>query len=376
VSNRSAKTALQTERAVEIREVSKLYGGVIAVRHFTLSIPRGEFVTLLGPSGCGKTTVLNMIAGFEAPTSGQIRIDGRDVTNVPPHQRDTGMVFQNYALFPHMSVFDNVAFGLRMRKLDRNAVKTGVERALEMVKLSGMGARRVKQLSGGQQQRVALARAIVFGPRVLLLDEPLSALDKNLRTQMQFELSELHERTGLTTVFVTHDQGEALSMSDRIVVMSRGEIQQISEPLELYSRPANSFVASFIGEINRLPMARLKRQGASVAFEFPGSILLTTASSESLDFEDNERVCVFVRPEHIALADAASQMSNVVPAKVESHIYQGTHTLTRVVCAGLGQIEMRVPGGAIIDEKPAGSPVQIAISLDQAVVLRDSAGSE
>ncbi len=360
------------ESAVEIIDVTKSYGAVPAVKHASLSIWRGEFLTLLGPSGCGKTTLLNMIAGFEAPSSGRIHIDGRDVTHVPPHQRDTGMVFQNYALFPHMSVFDNVAFGLRMRKLDRKAVKAEVERTLEMVKLSGMGSRRVKQLSGGQQQRIALARAIAFRPRVLLLDEPLSALDKNLRTQMQFELAELHEKTGLTTVFVTHDQSEALSMSDRIAVLNRGEIQQISEPLELYRRPANSFVASFIGEINRLPAARLRSQGSSLSFEFPGPISLTAEKPGGLPFEDNERVSIFVRPEHITLADEATQAANAVGATVVSHIYQGAHTLTRVVCDGLGQIDMRVPGGAIIDEKPAGSHLRIAFSLSEAVVLRDS----
>ncbi|MGA7327747.1 MAG: ABC transporter ATP-binding protein [Rhodomicrobium sp.] len=376
MSNRSAATALKAEHAVEIVKVSKFYGSVTAVQHFSLSIRRGEFITLLGPSGCGKTTVLNMIAGFDAPSSGQIHIDGRDVTNVPPHHRDTGMVFQNYALFPHMSLFDNVAFGLRMRKLDRKAIRVGVERALETVKLSSMEARRVKQLSGGQQQRVALARAIAFGPRVLLLDEPLSALDKNLRTQMQFELADLHEKTGLTTIFVTHDQGEALSMSDRIVVMNRGEIQQIAEPLELYSRPANSFVASFIGEINRLPTAILKRQGAARIIQFPGSVSLIIANPAVLPVHDNETVRIFVRPEHITLADAASQAENAVPARVVSHIYQGAHTLTRVSCDSLGQLDMRVPGGTIIEEKPAGSSVQIAISLNQAIVLRESESHE
>ncbi len=376
MSNRSAATALKAEHAVEIEKVSKFYGSITAVQNFSLSIRRGEFVTLLGPSGCGKTTILNMIAGFEAPSSGQIHIDGRDVTNMPAHQRDTGMVFQNYALFPHMSLFDNVAFGLRMRKLDRKAVREGVERALEMVKLSSMGARRVKQLSGGQQQRVALARAIAFAPAVLLLDEPLSALDKNLRTQMQFELADLHEKTGLTTIFVTHDQGEALSMSDRIVVMNRGEIQQIAEPLELYSRPANSFVASFIGEINRLPTSILKRQGLNAIVQFPGSISLTIANPAVLPVDDNERVRIFVRPEHVTLADAASQAENTVSARVLSHIYQGAHTLTRVSCDSLGQLEMRVPGGTIIEEKPAGSSVQIAISLNQAIVLRESESQE
>jgi ABC-type Fe3+/spermidine/putrescine transport system ATPase subunit len=312
-----------------------------------------------------------LIAGFDAPTSGHIRIDDRDVTDVPPHLRDTGMVFQNYALFPHMSVFENVAFGLRMRKLDKGEIRRGVESALDMVKLSGLGERRVRQLSGGQQQRVALARAIAFGPRVLLLDEPLSALDKNLRTQMQFELAELHEKTGLTTIFVTHDQGEALSMSDRIVVMSKGEIQQVSPPLELYIRPVNGFVASFIGEINHLPLANVKRDGTAFALDFPGPISLIIPDGGSLPFENDEKVHVFVRPEHVSLADGPMPTPNSIPAKVVSHIYQGAYTLTRVVSDALGQIELRIPGGAVIEEKPAGTPVRIALSLDQAVVLLD-----
>jgi putative spermidine/putrescine transport system ATP-binding protein len=371
VGNQAAKAESLSLNAVEIEKVVKLFGEVPAVKQVSLDIRRGEFLTLLGPSGCGKTTLLNMIAGFEAPTAGKINIDGRDVTNVPPHLRDTGMVFQNYALFPHMNVFDNVAFGLRMRKQDKTKIAGEVERALEMVKLGGMGGRRVRQMSGGQQQRVALARAIVFGPRVLLLDEPLSALDKNLRTQMQFELKELHQKTGLTTVFVTHDQGEALSMSDRIVVMSRGEIQQVSAPLELYSRPANSFVASFIGEINRLPLARLSYRDTSMSFGFPAALALTANGRPSLKHHDGEDVRIFVRPENISLADAGRSGENIVPAKVVSHIYQGTHTVTRVEVETLGLLEMRVSGGQIITEKPAGSAVSIALSLDDAVVLRE-----
>lgn len=371
VGNQAAKAESLSLNAVEIDEVVKLFGEVPAVRQVSLDIRRGEFLTLLGPSGCGKTTLLNMIAGFEAPTTGTINIDGRDVTNVPPHLRDTGMVFQNYALFPHMNVFDNVAFGLRMRKHDKSKIADEVERALEMVKLGGMSGRRVRQMSGGQQQRVALARAIAFRPRVLLLDEPLSALDKNLRTQMQFELKELHEKTGLTTIFVTHDQGEALSMSDRIVVMSRGEIQQVSAPLELYSRPANSFVASFIGEINRLPPARLNYKDTSASFGFPGASMLSVSGRSNLKQHHGEDVHVFVRPENISLANAAQPGENVVPVKVVSHIYQGTHTITRVESEALGMLEMRVRGGQIINEKPAGSMVNVAISLDEAVVLRE-----
>ncbi|MFC5387714.1 ABC transporter ATP-binding protein [Aquamicrobium segne] len=362
--------------SVKIDKAAKNYGEVVAVKQVSLPIRRGEFLTLLGPSGCGKTTLLNMIAGFEAPTAGTISINGRDVTNVPPHLRDIGMVFQNYALFPHMSVFDNVAFGLRMRKVEKQKIARDVEAALDMVKLSGMGDRRVKQLSGGQQQRVALARAIVFEPSVLLLDEPLSALDKNLRTQMQFELKELHQKIGLTTVFVTHDQGEALSMSDRIVVMSKGEIQQISPPLELYSRPVNSFVASFIGEINQLPVARVKRNGAATAFAFKDGQVLD-AGADGRVFPDAEtEVSIFVRPESITIADTDGPANNVVGGTVVSHIYQGTHTVTRVETAAFGQLDMRVGGGQIIDQKPAGSAINIHISLENAVILKAGASSK
>jgi putative spermidine/putrescine transport system ATP-binding protein len=362
---------MQGDSAVEVKDVSKSYGPVVAVQNVSLAIKRGEFLTLLGPSGCGKTTLLNMIAGFDVPTAGTISINGRDVTKVPPHLRDTGMVFQNYALFPHMSVFDNVAFGLRMRRMDKQTIARDVAAALDMVKLTGMGERRIRQLSGGQQQRVALARAIVFGPSVLLLDEPLSALDKNLRTQMQFELKDLHQKTGLTTVFVTHDQGEALSMSDRIVVMSKGEIQQISSPLELYRRPVNGFVASFIGEINQLPVARLGRDGGLVSFSFPGSLTLTSDRHINLTLRHDENVRIFVRPENIAVADPAMPRDNVVAARVLSHIYQGSHTMTRLEAAHLGQIEMRVGGGEIIEQIPIGAMVDITLSLNDAVVLPD-----
>jgi putative spermidine/putrescine transport system ATP-binding protein len=236
-----------------------------------------------------------------------------------------------------------------------------------------MGERRVRQLSGGQQQRVALARCIVIGPSVLLLDEPLSALDKNLRTQMQFELKELHQKTELTTVFVTHDQGEALSMSDRIVVMNKGAIQQISSPVELYSRPVNSFVASFIGEINKLPTARLRRGKGGASFDFQNGLRLESATLGAAFADDDCDVHIFVRPEDIDVPDGSGPAGNLVKAQVVSHIYQGTHTVTRVDAAGLGQIELRVSGGQIIDRKPVGSPLDIHLSLENAVVLKADA---
>jgi spermidine/putrescine ABC transporter ATP-binding subunit len=354
---------------VEMVRVTHTFEEVPAVHDITLPVRRGEFLTLLGPSGCGKTTLLNIIAGFIEPTSGRVCIGGCDVTSVPAYQRDTGMVFQNYALFPHMNVFENVAFGLRMRRVRRGAMRTRVQEALEMVKLTGLSDRRVRQLSGGQQQRVALARAIVVRPRVLLLDEPLSALDKNLRSQMQVELKELHRKTGLTTVFVTHDQGEALSLSDRIVVMTRGEIQQIAAPIELYRQPANSFVASFIGEINHLPTARVRARGAELEFELSPELRLCGRHRPELRLRDGAPVQVFVRPEHIAVADAEGGALNTLSGRVCTHIYQGTHTLTRVAVDGLGVLEMRVPGGEIIERSPVDARIAVTLNLDDAILL-------
>ncbi len=376
ISTHKAKAAGPVMRAVEIEGVSKSFGPVLALHEVTLPIRRGEVLTLLGPSGCGKTTLLNLIAGFEKPSSGRIRIDEQDVTDVPPHQRKTGMVFQNYALFPHMNVFENVAFGLRMRKLPPAEIEAGVKRALEMVKLEGLDQRRVRQLSGGQQQRVALARAIVVQPKVLLLDEPLSALDKNLRGQMQFELKDLHQKTGLTTIFVTHDQGEALSLSDRIVVMNRGQIQQISAPIELYRNPVNGFVASFVGEINRLPLATWTERDGGILLEFANGLRLGAPRRPGIALAPGKPVHVFVRPEHITIAAPDTAGPNVVLGRVVSHIYQGTHTVTRIDSVKIGVLDLRVPGGDIIERFPVNASVGIDIDLADAIMLSGDSGGQ
>ena len=242
-----------TAAAIRLEQVTKTFDGhVVAVDDVTLDIEAGEFFALLGPSGCGKTTTLRMIAGFEMPDSGRVHVGGRDITDLPVHRREMGMVFQSYALFPHRTVAENVAFGLRMRDVAKSDIERRVEAALSLVALTGLEKRKPGQLSGGQQQRVALARALVVEPPVLLCDEPLGALDRKLRQQMQFELKELQRRLGVTLVFVTHDQEEALAMSDRIAVMNRGRVEQVGAPTEIYERPRTRFVADFIGEINLL----------------------------------------------------------------------------------------------------------------------------
>ena len=354
--------------AVELIRVRKEFGAAIGVSDVSLTVGRGEFITLLGPSGCGKSTLLGMIAGFVAPTAGRIIVDGADITDVEPYRRDIGMVFQSYALFPHMNVFDNVAFGLKMRGMPKAQMREEVLRAIEMMKLGGMEDRRVRQLSGGQQQRVALARAIVIRPKVLLLDEPLSALDKNLRAQMQVELSDLHSKTGLTTIFVTHDQGEALSLSDRIVVMNRGAVQQVATPIELYRTPANGFVASFIGEINALPAAPFTSRGSDIELGFGEQVRLTAPRRPEWSFAPGESVRAFIRPEHVR-PRVPGEESNVIGGTVAAHIYQGSHTITRIDAASIGTIEMRTVGSDIIARQPVGAPIDLSLDLSEAILL-------
>ena len=237
---------------VSLQHVTKSYGDVVAVSDVTLTVAHGEFVALLGPSGCGKTTTLQMLAGFVEVTSGEILIDGKSMRGIPPHKRNIGVVFQSYALFPHLTVFDNVAFGLKMRNIEPSEIAERVNRALRLVQLTGLDKRYPRELSGGQQQRVALARALVIEPAVLLLDEPLSNLDANLREQMRFEIREIQKRIGITTVFVTHDQNEAMAVADRMVVMSKGQVRQVGTAQEIYEHPRDLFVATFIGQANLL----------------------------------------------------------------------------------------------------------------------------
>jgi spermidine/putrescine transport system ATP-binding protein len=327
--------------AIQLEQVIKHFpaqtGGVAAVEQVDLSIAEGEFFSLLGPSGCGKTTTLRMIAGFEEPTDGRILLHGRDVVGVPPYRRDVNMVFQHYALFPHMSVFDNVAFGLRRKKAPADEIKRRVGEMLELVELAGKEDRRPQQLSGGQQQRVALARALVNRPRALLLDEPLGALDLKLRQAMQLELKRIQREVGITFVYVTHDQGEALTMSDRLAVMNRGRIEQLGKPRELYEHPATRFVAGFIGTSNIFTGRIDRREGDLGVVELgPDERVLVPVGTT---VRAGAEVDVAVRPEKISLLepDAATAIPPDccrVRGRVTEVVYLGTSTSYNLTATG------------------------------------------
>jgi len=303
---------------VELQGCTKDYGGVRAVDALDLAIFEGEFLSLLGPSGCGKTTTLSLIAGFVEPTAGRILIDGEDVTGRPAHLRGLGVVFQSYALFPHLSVFENVAFGLRERRVPAAEIGRRVNDALALVRLDRLGRQRPAELSGGMQQRVALARALVYRPRVVLLDEPLAALDKKLREGMRDELRAIQRSVGITTVFVTHDQAEALGLSDRIAVMGRGRIEQLGAPREIYERPANRFVADFIGASTVLRGRAVARDLVALA---PG-LTIRVAAGEAL--RTGEEVELAIRPERVRLAGGPGE--GTAEARVEGLVYQGSLT--------------------------------------------------
>ena len=305
--------------AVRIDGVSKKFGDVTALHEAWLTVGRGEFLTLLGPSGCGKTTILNLIAGFLEAESGEIFLDGAPITNEPAFKREIGIVFQNYALFPHMTVEKNVGYGLRMRGVGKAEIARRVAEALELVKLPGYGGRKPRELSGGQQQRVALARALVIRPKVLLLDEPFSALDKNLRSAMQVELKEIQRSLGVSTVFVTHDQSEALSMSDRIAVMSAGRIRQIATPAKIYRSPVDRFVASFVGDTNIFRAVRVSPYTVRT-----GDLAVDVAPGPLASIADGEEVELFVRPEELSLA--APDTAGTLPAEIVAKVYQGGYS--------------------------------------------------
>ncbi|HWP21416.1 MAG TPA: polyamine ABC transporter ATP-binding protein [Candidatus Cryosericum sp.] len=314
---------MKDQHLIELIDVSKAYGGDVALSHIDLYIKDGEFLTLLGPSGCGKTTMLRLIAGFIMPDEGRIEMDGVDIATVPPYKRKVNTVFQKYALFPHLNVFDNIAFGLKIRGVDKETIKKKVEAMLELVNLKGYGGRFVEQLSGGQQQRVAIARALVNEPQVLLLDEPLGALDLKLRKEMQVELKNMQQRLGITFIYVTHDQEEALTMSDTIVVLKDGVIQQIGTPTDVYNEPKNPFVADFIGESNILPGIMVQDY----------KVRMNGVLYECVDkgFGKNTEVDVVVRPEDIDIVPADKAR---VSGKVVSVVFMGVHYEVDVDCGG------------------------------------------
>lgn len=348
---------------IAVQRVSKLFGrgdtAVAALDDISLDIRRGEFFTLLGPSGCGKTTLLRMIAGFEMPTSGEILLDGAEISHLPPNLRPVNTVFQSYALFPHLTVAENIAFGLKMLGRSRAEQKRRTERMLSLVRLEALAGRRTSQLSGGQQQRVALARALAPEPKVLLLDEPLSALDLQLRKEMQLELKRLQAETGITFVFVTHDQEEALTMSDRIGVMSAGRLQQIGTPRQIYTRPVNRFVAAFIGETNLL-----RGRATQAGVQLPGGVLLPISQAGAGE------VTVTIRPEHIRIV--GPQEAGAIPAEVRDAIYFGTDTHYHLALSDGTPLVARAQsavGG--LDMLTAGDKVGLHIAPGAAHVLGD-----
>jgi putative spermidine/putrescine transport system ATP-binding protein len=346
---------------VELRGCTRDFAGVRAVDGLDLAAYEGELLSLLGPSGCGKTTTLNLIAGFVTPTAGRVLVDGQDVTDRPPHERGLGVVFQSYALFPHMSVFENVAFGLRERRVGEAEIRRRVDEALALVRLAGEGTRRPRQLSGGMQQRAALARALVYAPRVLLLDEPLAALDKKLREEMRTELREIVRAVGITTIFVTHDQGEALSLSDRIAVMHRGRIEQLGTPRDVYERPASRFVAEFIGGSSRL---RGRATGEDRVELAPGS---TVAVRSATRLAVGEEVELGIRPERVVIARPGGMGSSgdgALPGRITRLAYLGAHVEVTVEMAG---------GQSVLALVVEPSPVPLAVGAAVTVVLSPDA---
>ncbi len=322
---------------VEFRDVDKSYDGrTLAVRNLNLDISRGEFLTLLGPSGSGKTTTLNMLAGFERPTRGHITLDGRPVDRLPPYERNIGMVFQNYALFPHMSVAENVAFPLTVRRVPRAEQRARVHRALAMIRLEDFAARRPAQLSGGQQQRVALARALVFEPSLVLMDEPLGALDRKLREHMQIELKQLHDMLGITILYVTHDQAEALTMSDRVAVFRDGAIVQLGTPDALYNTPSDAFVAGFIGENNLFDGVLEQIDGDTCRVRLEGGLPVAACPRCA---KGTRSVRLAVRPERVRLGEHDAE--NRFTAQIEGRIYLGDHQ----------QLLVRLPNGQPLSVK-------------------------
>jgi spermidine/putrescine transport system ATP-binding protein/putrescine transport system ATP-binding protein len=356
---------------ISIENISKHFGAVKAVDCVDFTIRRGEFFSLLGASGCGKTTLLRMLAGFETPTEGEIYIEGAAMSVVPPHKRPTNMVFQNYAIFPHLNVARNIAYGLRVERLGKEETEKRVNEALAMVKLEGFGERRSEELSGGQRQRIALARALIRRPKVLLLDEPLGALDKKLREEMQLELRELQQSLGITFIFVTHDQEEALTLSDRVAVMSGGRVLQIASPKEIYNKPANVTVADFIGQMNFVEASVAGIEGDHVLVDAAGLGRVKVAKGAE-PLREGASVIVAVRPEKLMLSDSAEGSENNVQGTIENAAYLGDRSHFYVTVEGckkpiaVAAQEVKVSTGGSLEQ---GSQVWLSWERESLILL-------
>jgi putative spermidine/putrescine transport system ATP-binding protein len=368
-----APSSRQSDEIVVFRDVGKSYDGRSQViKGLNLSVRRGEFLTVLGPSGSGKTTCLMLLAGFEMPSSGEITLDGRPIHHLPPYKRDIGVVFQNYALFPHMTVGQNLSFPLRVRGQSKKEIADRVDWALSLVRLPGFANRKPAQLSGGQQQRVAVARALVFEPKLLLMDEPLGALDKQLREQMQYEIKELHRSLGVTVVYVTHDQSEAMTMSDRVAVFYDGAIQQLASPEALYEAPANSFVAGFVGENNRLKGTLRAVTEDLCVVDVPGFGKVKALPGPNL--EVGKTVCVSVRPERVRL-DPAMDCANRVNTKVHDVLYLGDHRRLVLKLDQQADIVVKVANKGSQNSVAPGQSIEIGWTTEDCRALSE-AGQE
>jgi spermidine/putrescine ABC transporter ATP-binding subunit len=356
---------------VEVLSLAKHFGSVKAVDDVTFSVEPGSFLTLLGPSGSGKTTTLNIIAGFESPTSGEVLLGSDSITSIPTYKRNIGMVFQNYALFPHMTVAQNIAYPLQMRRLNKAQIDQNVAEALQMVQLEGFGERYPKQLSGGQQQRVAISRALVFKPPLLLMDEPLGALDKKLREQMQIEIKRIQNQTGITVIYVTHDQEEALVMSDQIIILNNGRLQQIGSPKEIYDRPQNRFVADFIGETNLFD-AEIRKENHHFMVEL---INLDTQFKAPMDLALSPgKASISIRPEMLWLEDKTTER-NGIAGQIEELIYVGEST--KYIVAVLDkQVVIRQPRRTETGRFSKGDPVTILFNIADMVFINGDMKSE
>ncbi len=362
---------------IVLDHVSKRYGDFVAVHDANFSIGSGEFFAMLGPSGCGKTTTLKMIAGFEQPTSGRVLLDGIDVSDVPPYKRNVNTVFQQYALFPHMTVFDNVAFGPRSKKVDESKIKTSVMEMLEIVRLGEFAKRKPSQLSGGQQQRVALARALVNYPSALLLDEPLAALDLKLREAMQIELKRIQREVGISFIFVTHDQGEALTMSDRIAVMSQGHVEQIGTPQEIYRSPASLFVAGFIGSANLLPGTVKSHEGNDVVVALKSGSTIRVAG-QAQAHSVGAPVSVMLRPERLRPSNQADGAGQSLQGTLTDLVFQGATARMIIRLSDGTELTCLADSSARMPQMQVGTSMNVSWDVDGGYVLAgwpDKAGS-